>query len=132
MTVQERADTAALYKAQGVCNCCQAVTKVFADTVSADEATLMQLSSGFLAGMGCMEATCGALIGANIIAGLRSKGQGTAKLSRELLASFKEKCGATICGDLKGAKTGTVLCECPECVRNAVLALESTLEKAGL
>ena len=123
MTIQERADKAASLKATGACNCCQAVTSVFADTVQIDEEALKALSAGFLAGMGCGEATCGALIGANIIAGLRTGGAGTVKVSRALLAAFKEKCGATICRDLKGLDTGTVLCECPECVRNAVLAV---------
>jgi len=33
------------------------------------------------------------------------------------------KRGATICKDLKGIKADTVLCPCPECVRNAVLTL---------
>lgn len=70
-----------------------------------------------------MQATCGALIGANIIAGLRSEGKGTVKIARELLEKFKEKSGATICGELKGVNTGKVLCECDDCVRNAVLSL---------
>ena len=130
MTRQERADTAANLKATGACNCCQAVTQVLADTVDLDAETLKKLSSGFMAGMACGEATCGALIGANIIAGLRTGGAGTAKVSRELLAKFKEKCGATICRDLKGALTGKVLCECPDCVRNAVLSLEELLPSA--
>jgi len=77
--------------------------------------------------MGTMEATCGALIGASIIAGLRSNGNGTVRLSKQILNSFKNKCGATICNELKGVKTGKVLCECSECVRNAVLAAEEVL-----
>ena len=40
---------------------------------------------------------------------------------------FQEKCGATICKDLKGVETGAPLCPCPECVRNAVLALGEVL-----
>ena len=129
MTIQERAETASSYKAQGVCNCCQAVTKVFADKVDLSEEELMQLSSGFAGGMGCMEATCGALIGAGMISGLLSKGQGAAKNSRELLAKFKEKCGATICKELKARnpETSRALCECPDCVKNAVLALGEVL-----
>ena len=41
---------------------------------------------------------------------------------------FAEKCGATICKDLKGIETGRVLCSCPECVRNAVLTLGEVLK----
>ena len=127
MTIKERADIAANLKATGQCNCCQAVTKVFADTVNVDEATLQKMSAGFAAGMGCMEATCGALVGANMILGLRTNGEGTVRQSRELLANFREKCGAVTCKDLKGVGTGKVLCECADCVRNAVKALGEIL-----
>ncbi|MBR4320950.1 C-GCAxxG-C-C family protein [Treponema sp.] len=128
MTIKERADIAANLKATGQCNCCQAVTKVFADTVNVDEATLQKMSAGFAAGMGCMEATCGALVGANMILGLRTNGEGTVRQSRELLAKFREKCGAVVCKDLKGVETGKVLCECADCVRNAVKALGEIIE----
>lgn len=127
MTIQERAEVAAQCKLSGQCNCCQAVAKVFADTVNVDEATLQKMSAGFAAGMGCMEATCGALVGANMILGLRTNGEGTVRQSRELLAKFREKCGAVTCKDLKGVGTGKVLCECDDCCRNAVLALGEVL-----
>ncbi|MCR5495782.1 MAG: C-GCAxxG-C-C family protein [Treponema sp.] len=123
MTLQERAETAANYKKTGVCNCCQAVTKVFADTLDISENQLMQISAGFAAGMGCMEGTCGALVGACMVAGLKSQGMGSPKLSREILEKFREKSGATICKELKGAGTGKVLCQCDDCVRNAVNSL---------
>ena len=48
-------------------------------------------------------------------------------ISKELLQNFQEKCGATICKDLKGVETGAPLCPCPQCVRNAVLALGEVL-----
>ena len=35
--------------------------------------------------------------------------------------------GITICKDLKGIENGAPLCPCPECVRNAVLALGEVL-----
>lgn len=127
MTIQERAENAAQLKLSGQCNCCQAVAKAFADTVNVSEENLQQLASGFAAGMGCMEATCGALVGANMILGLRTEGNGTVKQSRELLAKFRQKCGAVTCKDLKGASTGKVLCECDDCVRNAVRSLGEIL-----
>ena len=127
MTIQERAEVAAQCKLSGQCNCCQAVAKVFADTVNVSDEDLQKLAAGFAAGMGCMEATCGALVGANMILGLRTDGKGTVKQSRELLAKFKEKCGAVTCKDLKGVATGKVLCECDDCVRNAVKALGEIL-----
>ena len=129
MTIQERAEIASSYKAQGVCNCCQAVTRVFADKVDLSEEELMHLSSSFASGMGCMEATCGALIGAGLVSGLITKGQGGAKNGRELLTRFKAKCGATICKELKARnpETSRALCECPDCVKNAVLILGEVL-----
>ncbi|MBQ1735083.1 MAG: C_GCAxxG_C_C family protein, partial [Lachnospiraceae bacterium] len=86
-----------------------------------------KLSAGFAAGMGCMESTCGALIGAVMVAGNITGGQGTPRFSRELVNNFREKCGATICKDLKGVATGVELCPCPQCVKNAVLAVGEVL-----
>ena len=123
MTIKERQDYAATLKRE--MNCCQAVVRAFADTIPLDETTLMSLSAGFGAGMGTMEGTCGALVGAIIVAGLRTGGNGTVALSRKILPRFKELCvGATICRDLKGIETGKVLCSCENCVRNAVCAAE--------
>ena len=79
-------------------------------------------------GMGCMESTCGALIGAVMVAGVLTDGNGTPRISKELVRVFREKCGATICKDLKGMENGTVLCGCTDCVRNAVLALGEVLQ----
>ena len=120
MTTEERMERASILK-RGM-NCCQAVVRAFADTLSLDEATLMSLGSGFGSGMGTMEGTCGALVGAIMVAGLRTNGAGTAALSRKIMPRFKELCGATICKDLKGIETGKVLCSCDDCVRNAVRA----------
>ena len=90
MTINERAENAAQLKNSGQCNCCQAVAKVFADTVNVSEADLQKLAAGFAAGMGCMEATCGALVGANMILGLRTEGNGTVnKAGSSLLNSRK-------------------------------------------
>ena len=59
MTIEERAAKAADLKAAGACNCSQAVVKVFEDKLSLDDETLMKLTAGYAAGMGCLEATCG-------------------------------------------------------------------------
>ena len=126
MTTQERQEYAALLKRE--MNCCQAVVRAFADTLDMSEDKLMQLAAGFGAGMGTMEGTCGALVGAIMVAGLRTGGNGTMALSRKMLSRFKELCGATICRDLKGIETGKVLCSCEDCVRNAVRAAGEALE----
>lgn len=123
MTIQERAEKAAELKASGQCNCTQAVLKVFEDVIPVNDETLMNISAGFAAGMGCMQSTCGALIGAVMVAGMLSDGKATAVHSREIFADFEKRCGATVCRNLKGIDSGVVLCECPLCVKNAVLAL---------
>ena len=106
MNIEERAAQAAAWKAAGQCNCAQAVLKAFEDKLPVDADTLMKLGAGYAAGMGCMESTCGALIGAVMVAGIVTDGKGTPRISKELLQNFQEKCGATICKDLKGIETG--------------------------
>lgn len=128
-SIEERASAAYELKATGKCNCTQSVVKVFQDKLPVGEDTLMKLTAGYAAGMGCMESTCGALIGAVMVAGILTNGKGTPRVSNELVQNFESKCGATICKDLKGIETGKVLCPCPECVRNAVFALGDVLEE---
>ena len=129
MTMEERAELAAGLKATGQCNCTQSVLKAFGDKLPVDADTLMKLAAGYAAGMGCMESTCGALIGAVMVAGIATDGKGTPRISKQLVQLFQEKCGATICKELKGIGTGTPLCPCPECVRNAVIALGEVLDQ---
>lgn len=130
MTDEERIETAAALKRDGKCNCAQAVLKVFSDKISLDEKDMMNLSSGFAAGMGSMEATCGALIGAVMAAGLIKEGKGAPALARAILEKFREKSGALVCRELKGIESGKVLCPCPDCVRNAVSSLLETLRES--
>ncbi len=125
MTTEERREYGAKLKRE--MNCCQAVVRAFADTLDMPEDKLMQLGAGFGSGMATMEGTCGALVGAIMVAGLRTEGNGTRELSRRIMPRFKELCGATVCRDLKGVDTGKALCSCEDCVRNAVLAAEEAL-----
>ena len=127
MTIQERQECA--FRLKREMNCCQAVVRAFADTLPLDEGALMNLAAGFGAGMGTMDGTCGALVGAIMVAGLRTDGANTVALSRKILPRFRELCGATICRDLKGVDTGKMLCSCDNCVRNAVLAAEEALNR---
>ncbi len=121
MTLQERAEKAVTLKNTGGYNCSQAVTAVLADETGLSGEQLKQISAGFCAGMGTMEATCGALIGAGMAAGMKTKGQGTLKYTRQMITEFKKRCGAVTCKDLKSMVDGKPLCPCEECVRNAVL-----------
>lgn len=90
MTIEERAAKAADLKAAGACNCSQAVVKVFEDKLSLDDETLMKLTAGYAAGMGCLEATCGALIGAVMTAGVLTDGAGTLVIPKKSLQSFSK------------------------------------------
>ena len=102
-------------------NCAQAVLCVFTEETGLSEEFLKRIGAGFGVGMGCMEATCGALIGAEIMMGLEKyKGKPVLRTAKEMHQAFAEKCGASICKDLKGRDTGKVICECDDCVRHAV------------
>ena len=122
MSIQERADRAAELKRLGLCNCAQAVAVVLADQTDLSEEQWKQLTAGFCAGMGTMEATCGALIGAGMIAGLKTEGKGTLGITRQIQEEFGRRCGSIKCKELKTPTAdGRPLCPCEDCVRNAVM-----------
>ena len=128
MTLTERANKAVELKLSGGYNCSQAVTAVLADQTSLTDEQLKQITAGFCAGMGNLEATCGALIGAGMIAGLKTEGNGTLKIARQIQESFRERCGAIKCKDLKTITDGKPLCPCEDCVRNAVMVYGEILD----
>ena len=107
-------------------NCAQAVACAFAEETGIPEETLFAACEGFGLGMGGMAATCGAVSGAVMLAGLKNSCKNleqpaskadTYKLTREIT-----------CGELKGTETGKVLRSCPDCIRDAVEIAESILE----
>ena len=122
MTINERAELAANMKLSGRYNCAQAVTAALSDQTDLSSEQLCQVSAGFCAGMGNMEATCGALIGAGMVAGLATEGKGTLPITRQIQEEFRRTSGALRCKDLKTMTDGKPLCPCDQCVRNAVLA----------
>ena len=77
MTIEERAELAVETFAAGKGNCTQSVLCAWEDKIPVDHDTLMKLGAGYGAGMGCMQATCGALIGAVMAAGSVTDGKGT-------------------------------------------------------
>ena len=106
-------------------NCCQAVVCAFEDVLDVDKETLFRIAEGFGAGMGGMQGTCGALIGAEMALGLREyKGRPIGARARSVYSDFAQRCGAVNCIDIKGVLTGRMLCSCDDCVRNAVDILE--------
>ncbi len=106
------------------CNCSQAVLMALKDELNISEDMCMKLGSGFGTGMGGMQATCGALIGAVTAAGLMNESKTpTVMLSRQISSRFLESSKALACKDLKGLETGQVLCGCDDCIRHAIEAL---------
>ncbi len=109
-------------------NCCQAVLCAFADEVELPQDMLRKLGAGFGIGMGRMEGTCGALVAAEMLLGLRRfEGRLVIRDAGVLHERFRAACGASICRDLKGVDTGVVVCECDDCVRHAVELAEELL-----
>lgn len=117
-------------------NCAQAVACSFAEEVSVPEEILFKANEGFGFGMGGTEGICGALSGAVMLAGFKNSDGNlenpgtkadTYKLSKEMVRSFEEKTGGTICKQLKGIETGQVLCSCPDCICKGVEVVEEVL-----
>ena len=79
------------------CNCAQAVACAFAEEIGVPEETLFAAAEGFGLGMGGMAATCGAVSGAVMLAGLKNSCKNleqpaskadTYKLTREIRRHF--------------------------------------------
>ncbi len=127
MSEQKRSDTAVQLKKSGY-NCCQAVLCAFAEDTGYTEEQMKQIGASFCAGMGGMEGTCGALIGAEVLLGMHTyQGKPILRDAARLHSAFIERCGASVCKDLKGIGTGRVLCPCEECVRNAARLAEEMI-----
>ncbi|EWM54948.1 C-GCAxxG-C-C family protein [Ruminococcus flavefaciens] len=109
-------------------NCCQAVLLAFAEELGQDENTLRAMGAAFGCGMGAFDATCGALCASEMILGLKKySGIPVLAEAKALHAGFRSMCGSTHCGELKGIKTGKMLCSCDDCVRNAVKLAEKMI-----
>ena len=109
-------------------NCAQAVLCTYADIAGIDEETAIRLAGPFGGGMGTMEGTCGAIVGAGLVLGLANKGKSpSTKQMRQIMNKFQERNGATQCKMLKGVGTGKVLRECDDCVADAAEFLEEQI-----
>lgn len=124
--MEKRDNAVALLKS--LHHCAQAVLCAYADELDVSEETMKRFGAAFGGGMATMEGNCGALVGAAMVLGLKKyQGKRIHNETVQLYRLFEEKCGATVCKDLKGVGTGKVLCSCEECVQNAVDALEEVL-----
>lgn len=117
-------------------NCCQAVACAYCDLVGVDEKTMFRAAEAFGAGMGGMQATCGAIAGAVLLAGFKnSRGTledppskfDTYKLSKQIVNEFCEKNGSIVCKELKGVETKNVLRSCDGCIEDAAVLAEKIL-----
>lgn len=105
-------------------NCAQAVAHAIADMKGIDAKEFLKIASGFGSGIGTMENTCGALVGAVMMKGIETSGVDTKSKTSKMSDAFKKSCGSLFCKDLKGVETGKVLCSCDDCVRNAMRSFD--------
>jgi C_GCAxxG_C_C family probable redox protein len=123
-----RKHIAAEKKRCGSHNCTQAITHTYADLAGLDEQTAVNIGNAFATGMGNMEGTCGALVGAGIVLGCVCNDKvKSMKQMRQIMTKFQKRNGATQCKLLKGVGTKVVLRECPDCVADAAEFLEDVL-----
>ena len=108
--METRKEIAAEKKRCGSHNCTQAVVCTYYDYTGMDEETLKNVGNAFAAGMGNMEGTCGALVGAGMVLGLTTKDKAkSVKAMRQIMTQFQQRNGATQCKLLKGVGTGKIL-----------------------
>lgn len=117
-------------------NCAQAVACTYCDLFGIDETEMFKMTEGFGLGIGSTLGTCGAISGAVVLAGLASSSGNlekpnskaeTYKLSKEIITSFIEKNGSSVCRELKGIDTGNVLRSCTGCIEDAAALVEKIL-----
>lgn len=126
--METRKFEAAEKKRSGCCNCAQSVICTYCDKAGVDEQTALNIGNSFAAGMGNMEGTCGALVGAGVVLGLINKDKAKSiKDMRQIMTKFQERNKTTQCKILKGIETQKVLRECPDCVADACEFLEEII-----
>ncbi len=109
-------------------NCAQAVVCTYCDLVGLSEDTAMKIAGAYGTGMGNMEGTCGAIVGAGMILGLARGDRNAARADmKTIMTRFQERNGATRCKLLKGIGSGKPLRDCPDCVSDASEFLEDLL-----
>ena len=114
-------------------NCAQAILHTYADVAGISEEAAMNIAGAFGGGMGNMEGTCGALVGAGLVVGLVNKDKvKSMKQKRQIMTRFQERNGATQCKLLKGVGTKNVLRECPLCVADAAEFLEELIQQGNV
>jgi C_GCAxxG_C_C family probable redox protein len=96
-------------------SCSQSVLAAFAPDLGLDADAALRVSAAFGGGMGRLGHTCGAVTGALMALGLKDGAtvpdpaakERTYALTREFIARFEARHGATACADLLGVNIGT-------------------------
>ena len=96
-------------------SCSQSVLAEFAPELGLDADAALRVSAAFGGGMGRTGGTCGAVTGALMALGLKYGAtvadpvakERTYALTREFIARFEARHGATACADLLGVNIGT-------------------------
>jgi len=127
--MESRVQQAVDKKRQNTHNCAQSVVCTYCDKCGLDPKTAERVAAAFGLGMGNMEGTCGSIVGAGIVIGMVSGDRSLARMRmKQLMKKFQERNGTTQCRMLKGAGTGKVVRDCPDCVADAAGFLEEILE----
>ena len=128
-------------------NCSQAIFSAYAEQFGLEEETAMKIAAGFGGGMGRLGRTCGAVIGAFMVLGLRygrnSPDQATKERVyariQEFADRFNARNGSLTCKGLLGLDIGTpegyevarktqlFTTACPRFVRDAAEVLEEMM-----
>jgi C_GCAxxG_C_C family probable redox protein len=129
-------------------NCAQSVVKAFAEDLKINEAQALQMASGFGAGMGRLQKTCGAVTGAFMVIGLNNslaiqldeeRKDKTNQMIQDFESRFQGAHHSTNCKELincdlnteegqqyfKEEKLGAFVCQ--NCIFNAVRILEEVM-----
>jgi len=97
-------------------NCAQSILKAFSKDLKLDEVQALNMASGFGAGMGRLQETCGAVTGAFMVIGLynslafqlnENRNDITAKMIQDFESNFKAKHGSTACNELINCNLNT-------------------------
>jgi C_GCAxxG_C_C family probable redox protein len=130
-------------------NCSQAVLLGFADRFQIQEDHALGIASGFGAGMGRLQRTCGAVSGAYMVIGLYAGSNSTNntevkehayKLIKEYTEMFEHRHGSSNCSDLircdlntpegqmkfKDEKLGEKVCE--QCIKSSIEILDKLMD----
>ena len=128
--IEGKVEEAVANKRCGRYNCAQSVACAFAEVAGLDVSTAERLTGAFGTGMGCMEGTFGALVGAGFIVSALSADRVSAmKNLRGIVSAFQAKNGATVCKVLKGIESGVPLRSCDGCVEDAATLLQDFLRE---